>query len=129
MTEPSQPEQDSVAFEDPGYRAAVVDLLGAITYGEISAFQRLTDDAKLATLLVDKLALGKMAVVQFGHIEPLMERIAALGADPMDAMAPFVGPFDVFHTATAPSDWLEGLIKAFGRDGLAAGLFVEIAAH
>ena len=41
-------EQDSVAFEDPAYRAAVVDLLGAITYGEISAFQRLTDDAKLA---------------------------------------------------------------------------------
>ena len=41
-------ERDSVAFEDPAYRAAVVDLLGAITYGEISAFQRLTDDAKLA---------------------------------------------------------------------------------
>ena len=40
-------EQDSVAFEDPAYRAAVVDLLGAITYGEISAFERLADDAKL----------------------------------------------------------------------------------
>ena len=34
----AEPEQDSVAFEDPAYRAAVVDLLGAITYGEISAF-------------------------------------------------------------------------------------------
>ena len=27
-----------VAVQDPGYRAAVVDLLGAIAYGEISAF-------------------------------------------------------------------------------------------
>ena len=125
----TEPEQDSVAFEDPAYRAAVVDLLGAITYGEISAFQRLTDDAKLATLLEDKLALGKMAVVQFGHIEPLMERIAALGADPMKAMAPFVGPFDVFHAATAPRDWLEGLIKAYVGDGLAADFYVEIAAY
>ena len=50
----TEPEQDSVAFEDPAYRAAVVDLLGAITYGEISAFQRLTDDAKLATLLSEQ---------------------------------------------------------------------------
>ena len=38
-------EEDSVAFEDLAYRAAVVDLLGAITYGEISAFERLADGA------------------------------------------------------------------------------------
>ncbi len=140
MTEPSPAEphatsestvteEDSVAFDDPAYRAAVVDLLGAITYGEISAFQRLTDDAKLAVELPDKLALSKMAVVQFGHIEPLMDRIATLGADPIEAMAPFVTPFDVFHTATAPSDWLEGLIKAYVGDGLAADFYVEIAAY
>ncbi len=141
MTEPSSqdltsppvghlgPEHDSVAFEDPAYRAAVVDLLGVITYGEISAFERLTDDAKLAVALPDKLALAKMATVQFGHVEPLMDRIATLGVDPMEAMAPFVKPFDVFHTATAPSDWLEGLIKAYVGDGLAADFYVEIAQY
>jgi hypothetical protein len=123
------PEQDSVAFEDPGYRAAVVDLLGAITYGEISAFERLAEDAKLAVELPDKLALAKMATVQFGHVEPLLERIATLGVDPMVAMEPFVKPFDVFHAATAPSDWLEGLIKAYVGDGLAADFYVEIAAY
>jgi hypothetical protein len=123
------PAGDSVAFDDPGYRAAVVDLLGVITYGEISAFERLTDDAKLAVALPDKLALGKMATVQFGHIEPLMDRISELGADPLEAMAPFVQPFDVFHASTAPSDWLEGLIKAFVGDGLAADFYVEIAQY
>jgi len=125
---PSGPEHDSVAFEDPAYRAAVVDLLGAITYGEISAFERLAEDAKLAVELPDKLALAKMATVQFGHVQPLVDRMAALGADPMEAMAPFVKPFDVFHAATAPSDWLEGLIKAYVGDGLAADFYVEIAA-
>ena len=50
------------------------------------------------------MALGKTAMVQFGHIEPLIERISVLGADPMEAMAPFAGPFDIFHAATAPSD-------------------------
>lgn len=125
----SVPEQDSVAFDDPGYRAAVVDLLGAIAYGEISAFERLADDAKMAPTLEDKMALGHMAVVQFGHIEPLLGHVSALGVDPLEAMAPFVKPFDVFHAATAPSDWLEGLIKAYVGDGLAADFYVEIAAY
>ena len=33
-----------VVFEDPEYRLAVVDLLGAIAYGELSAFERLADE-------------------------------------------------------------------------------------
>ena len=57
MTEPAPPvlgDEVPAAFEDPGYRAAVVDLLGAIAYGEISAFERLAEDAKLAPTLPDK---------------------------------------------------------------------------
>ncbi|WP_278256536.1 ferritin-like fold-containing protein [Nocardioides convexus] len=34
------------ADSDPAYREAVVDLLAAIAYGEISAFERLAEDAK-----------------------------------------------------------------------------------
>jgi hypothetical protein len=117
-----------VAFQDPGYRAAVVDLLGAIAYGEISAFERLVDDARLAPTLSDKLALSKMATVEFSHVEALLERITALGSEPTDAMAPFVKPFDAFHTKTAPSNWLEGLLKAYVGDGLAADFYREVAA-
>jgi hypothetical protein len=117
-----------VAFQDPGYRAAVVDLLGAISYGEISAFERLAEDSRLAPTLADKLALGKMATVQFNHVEPLIARISALGSEPMQAMGPFVKPFDAFHAKTAPSNWLEGLIKAYVGDGLAADFYREVAA-
>ncbi len=128
-TAPAGPAVDvPVAFLDPGYRAAVVDLLGAIAYGEISAFERLAEDAKLAPTLADKLALGKMATIQFNHVEPLIARMTALGSEPMEAMAPFVKPFDAFHTKTAPSNWLEGLIKAFVGDGLAADFYREVAA-
>ncbi|MCW2754212.1 MAG: hypothetical protein JWQ32_1623 [Marmoricola sp.] len=125
---PAREADVPVAFQDPGYRAAVVDLLGAIAYGEISAFERLAEDAKLAPTLADKLALGKMATVQFNHVEPLIARIAALGSEPMDAMEPFVVPFDAFHAKTAPSNWLEGLIKAYVGDGLAADFYREVAA-
>jgi hypothetical protein len=119
---------EPVAFSDPAYRAAVVDLMGAIAYGELSAFERLVDDAKLSPTLADKIALGSMATVQFGHVQPLLDRITELGVDPVDGMAPFVKPFDTFHASTAPSDWLEGLVKAYVGDGLAADFYREIAA-
>jgi hypothetical protein len=118
-----------VAFQDPAYRAAVVDLLGVIAYGEISAFERLAEDAKLAPTLEDKVALARMASAEFGKVEPLHQRITELGADPFAAMAPFRVAIDQFHLHTAPADWLEGLVKAFVGDGLANDFYREIAAY
>jgi len=45
------------------------------------------------------------------------------------AMAPFRSAIDLFHAHTAPSDWYEGLIKAFVGDGLANDFYREIAAY
>jgi hypothetical protein len=117
-----------VAFEDPAYLAAVVDLLGVICYGEMSAFERLAEDAKMAPNLADKAELARMASTEFGHFDRLRERLAELGADPFEAMSPFEKPFDAFHARTAPADWLEGLVKAYVGDGLAADFYREIAA-
>ncbi len=125
---PTGPVEGGVVFEDPGYRAAVVDLLGAIAYGELSAFERLVDDAKLAPSLRDKMELSAMAAAEFGHVPPLVRRITELGADAVAAMEPFVVPFDSFHVHTAPRDWLEGLVKAYVGDGLAADFYREVAA-
>ena len=118
-----------VAFEDPQYREAIVDLLGAIAYGEISAFERLAEDAKLAPNPEDKVAIASMATAEFGHVARLRERLAELGADPFAAMAPFQEPIDRFHEYTAPDDWYEGLIKAYVGDGLANDFYREIAAY
>jgi hypothetical protein len=117
-----------VAFSDPGYLAAVIDLLGAIAYGEMSAFERLAEDAKMAPGLPDKVELARMASTEFAHFEGLRLRLGELGADPFEAMAPFVKPFESFHRRTAPADWLEGLVKAYVGDGLAADFYREIAA-
>ncbi len=116
-----------VAFSDPVYLAAVIDLLGAIAYGEMSAFERLSEDAKMAPDLPDKAELARMATTEFGHFEGLRQRLVELGADPFAAMQPFVVPFDAFHVRTAPADWLEGLVKAYVGDGLAADFYREIA--
>jgi hypothetical protein len=134
MTE-SGPEGAPVAeeaqgvFDDADYRLAVVDLLGAVAYGELSAFERLVDDAGLAPTLRDKVEMAGMATLEFAHVGRLHQRIRALGEDPFDAMAPFESAIDSFHTHTAPADWYEGLIKAYVGDGLAADFYREIAAY
>ena len=120
---------DAGVLEEEAYRQAVVDLLAAIAYGEISAFERLAEDAKLAPTLADKLAIAKMACHEFAHVELLQARIEELGADPYAAMAPFQAALDQFHEHTAPSDWFEGLVKAYVGDGLAADFYREIAAY
>jgi tRNA-(MS[2]IO[6]A)-hydroxylase (MiaE)-like len=117
-----------VAFSDPTYVAAVVDLLGAIAYGELSAFERLAEDAKLAPTMSDKAELAAMASTEFGHFCALRDRLAELAADPFAAMDPFAKAFDAFHARTAPRDWLEGLVKAYVGDGLATDFYREIAA-
>ena len=124
--EPSR--ESSVAMQDPVYLAAVVDFLGVIAYGEISAFERLAEDSKLAPTLEDKAALAGMAATEFGHFRRVSDRLKQLGADPMAAMAPFVEPLNGFHERTAPSDWYESLIKAYVGEGLVADFYREIAA-
>jgi hypothetical protein len=125
----SQPDAPGVIFEDPDYRLAVVDLLGVVAYGELSAFERLVDDAKLAPTVRDKVEMAQMASLEFGHVQRLHERIRELGGDPFEAMAPFEAAIDLFHAHTAPSDWYEGLVKAYVGDGLAADFYREIAAY
>ena len=110
-------------------RAAVIELLGVLAYGEITAFERLAEDAKMAPTVDDKAALAAMAVAEFQHYTMLRDRIAALGADPAEAMDPFIAPLDAFHVHTAPADWLEGLVKAYVGDGIAADFYREVAAH
>jgi len=105
----------------------VADLLGMLAYAELVAFFRLTDDAALAVSLDDKAALAEMAVVQFGHFQLLRSRIQELELDPSEVMHPFVAAIDEFHSRTAPSDWLEGLVKAYVGDGMAADFYRTVA--
>lgn len=108
--------------------SAVVDLLGALAYAELTAFDRLAEDARMAPTLSGRAALARMAAAEIGHHGRLTERLGELGVDPGEAMAPFVRALDAFHESTRPSTWLEGLVKAYVGDGLATDFYREIAA-
>jgi len=107
----------------------VRDLLGVLAYGELTAFERLADDARFAPTLADKAAVAGMAVAEFGHFRRLQGRLTEMGVDPNAAMEPFVEALDTFHDSTAPGDWLEGLVKAYVGDGIAADFYREVAAY
>jgi hypothetical protein len=110
------------------YRDGAVDLLGVLAYGELSAFERLAEDARMAPTLADKVHMVQMAARQIEHFGRIRGRLAQLDADVMVAMQPFRMPFDAFHEYTAPKTWLEGLLKAYVGDGFAADFYREIAA-
>jgi hypothetical protein len=107
---------------------ATVDLLAVLAYGELTAFERLASDARLAPTVADKAALATMAVAEFDHYRRLHDHLWRSGVDPQQAMEPFVASFDGFHDSTPPNDWLEGLIKAYVGDGLATDFYREVAA-
>jgi hypothetical protein len=108
---------------------AVVDLLGVLAYAELTAFDRLAEDARMAPSLAGRAALARMAGAEISHHGRLVERLQELGADPEAAMAPFAAALDTFHESTRPNTWLEGLVKAYVGDGLAADFYREIAEY
>jgi hypothetical protein len=108
---------------------ALVDLLGALAYAELSAFDRLCQDARLAPTLPGRVALSQVAALEFSHYQRLADRLVELAADPAQAMAPFVVALDRFHALTNPSTWLESLVKAYVGDGLAADFYREVAEY
>lgn len=111
------------------YLQGSIDLLGLVAYGELSVFERLAEDASTSPTLADKVQIAAMASEEFGHFQLVSARLAELGVDVMDAMAPFRSPFDGFHRLTAPRTWLEGLVKTFVGDGFAADFYREVAAY
>lgn len=115
--------------DDPIYRAAVIDLLGALAYGSLTAFSRLAADAEMAPNPPAKAALARVAVAEFLHYEALAGRLIEMGADPDVAMDPFIAPIDEFHDRTKPTGWLEGLVKAYVGDGIATDFYREISAY
>jgi hypothetical protein len=107
---------------------AVVDLLGVLAYAELTAFDRLAEDARLAPTLEGRAALARMAAAEIEHHERLAARLRELGVDAAQAMTPFVAALDAFHDSTRASTWLEGLVKAYVGDALAADFYREVAA-
>lgn len=122
------PASSGVSLADPQYRAGVVDLLGLLGAGEYLAFERLVSEASLAPTLPQRLRVADIALGELHHHRLIRDRLVQLGADADEAMHAFLEPLERYHRMTAPSDWLESLIKAYVGDSIANDFYREIGA-
>jgi hypothetical protein len=114
-------------IDEAGATRATVDLLGVLAYGELSAFDRLSEDARAAPTLSGRATLSKIAAAEMGHFVLLEEHLRGLGVAVEDAMVPFVAGWNSYHASTMPRSWLESIVKVYLGDGLAGDFYREIS--
>lgn len=120
----------STSPADPArYNTFLMDLLGVMAYGELSAFERLSSDARYSPTLHDRAVLGRLAVMEFQHYELVSAKIDAMGLDAEAAMLPFQPSVDHFHERTRPGDWYESLMKAYVIDTVSADFYRAISRY
>ncbi|MCV7077910.1 ferritin-like fold-containing protein [Mycobacterium szulgai] len=129
MPSPSSADQvaDSprprLAADHPG----VNELFALLAYGEVAAFYRLTDEARMAPNLQGRISMASIAAAEMGHYELLRDALVSRGVDVVPAMAKYASALENYHRLTTPSTWLEALVKTYVGDALAADLYLEIA--
>ncbi|HTX93491.1 MAG TPA: ferritin-like fold-containing protein [Mycobacterium sp.] len=118
------PPSPRLSADHPG----VNELFAVLAYGEIAAFYRLTDEARMAPDLRGRISMASIAAAEMQHYELLRDALESRGVvDVVSAMSKYASALDNYHRLTMPSTWLEALVKTYVGDALAADLYLEIA--
>ncbi|MCW2734638.1 MAG: hypothetical protein JWR13_5454 [Mycobacterium sp.] len=129
---PTQPAASPEQTVDPATTAASVEhagvnqLFALLAYGEVAAFYRLTEEARMAPNLAGRINMASMAAAEMNHYELLREALAKRGVDIVSAMTKYASALENYHRLTTPSTWLEALVKTYIGDALAADFYLEI---
>jgi tRNA isopentenyl-2-thiomethyl-A-37 hydroxylase MiaE len=126
---PTQPgaSPEQTVTPTPARHAGVDQLFALLAYGEVAAFYRLTDEARMAPNLAGRINMASMAAAEMNHYEILREALAKRGVDIVPAMTRYASALENYHRLTTPSTWLEALVKTYIGDALAADFYLEIA--
>ena len=103
------------ATGDPGpadAAPAALAVLGLLANSDLAAVSRLAADADVAPLVADRIELCRLAGAAAERLTRVESRVAALGAELTDVVAPFLGTFTDFDARTPPGTWWERLLKA-----------------
>lgn len=113
----------TVAADHPG----INELFSLLAYGEVAAFYRLTDEARMAPDLRGRINMARMAAAEMAHYELLRSTLEGRGVDVLSAMTRYAPALEQYHRLTTPSTWLEALVKTYVGDAMAADLYLAIA--
>src|ERR1700741_3318807 len=129
MTPPSSADRvdDSPTSRMSADHPGVNELFAVLAYGEVAAFYRLTDEARMAPDLRGRISMASMAAAEMQHYELLRDALESRGVDVVSAMSKYVSALENYHRLTMPSTWLEALVKTYVGDALAANISLEIS--
>jgi DNA-binding ferritin-like protein (Dps family) len=100
---------------------ALIQVLGAVAYGEQKAYERAKADAAAAPNDDERRRYRKVAAEELRHHKGFVARLEALGADPERAMRPYRTALDRYHGRTATSP-VEAAVIAYLGEGVADDL-------
>ncbi|WP_309080089.1 ferritin-like fold-containing protein [Zhihengliuella sp.] len=113
-------------MDSPLDRSLEPFLYGLMAYRELTAFERLSSDARFSPTLADRMDLARLAVTEYEHFELVRAALLEAGLEPDAAMAPYVDGIDRLHERTRPGDWYESLMKAYVMDALTSDLYAAL---
>ena len=112
-----------VSADHPG----VNELFALLAYGEVAAFYRLTEEARMSPDLGGRINMARMAAAEMGHYELIRQTLEGRGVDVLPAMTRYAPALENYHRLTMPSTWLEALVKTYVGDAMAADLYLALA--
>jgi hypothetical protein len=122
-TEQTAPARRPVPADHPG----IDELFALLAYGEVAAFYRLTDEARMAPDLSGRINMARMAAAEMGNYEVLRAALEERGVDVLAAITRYAPALENYHRLTTPSTWLEALVKTYVGDAMAADLYLALA--
>ena len=100
---------------------ALVQVLGAVAYGELKAYEGAKADAAAAPDEETRLRFRKVAAEELRHHKGFVARLEAMGADPERAMRPYRTALDSYH-GRGPGDPVEEAVFGYLGEGVADDL-------
>src|SRR2546422_585957 len=104
-------------------RTALIQVLGAVAYGELKAHEGLVAEAADTSDAEERRLLETFAAQELRHHRGFVTRLEALGADPERAMRPYREPLDRYH-GRDPDDPIERAVCGYLGEGVADDLLV-----
>ena len=94
---------------------ALVQVLGAVAYGEWKAYEGAKAEAAATDDPVLRRRHRTVAAEELRHHKGFVARLEAMGADPERAMRPFRGPLDRYHGRTDADPVVEAVFSYLGE--------------
>jgi DNA-binding ferritin-like protein (Dps family) len=100
---------------------ALVQVLGAVAYGELKAYEGAKAEAAAAPDEETRRRYRKVAAEELRHHKGFVARLEAMGADPERAMRPYRGALDTYH-GRGPGDPVDEAMFDYLGEGIADDL-------